>query len=76
MFPNLLFVFLNSLIFIDKISDLSRLSSRCVKLIELDISDSLAITASSLDKILEKNQELKVLSMNRCYNIDQPRLLK
>jgi len=76
MFPNLLFVFLNSLIFIDKISDLSRLSSRCVKLIELDISDSLAITASSLDKILEKNQELKVLSMNRCYNIDHPRLLK
>jgi len=55
--------------------DLSRLSSRCMKLIELDISDSLAITASSLDKILEKNQDLKVLSMNRCYNIDHPRLL-
>lgn len=47
-----------------------------MKLIELDISDSLAITASSLDKILEKNHELKVLSMNRCYNIDSPRLLK
>ncbi|XP_060876477.1 S-phase kinase-associated protein 2-like isoform X2 [Metopolophium dirhodum] len=55
--------------------DLSRLSSRCTKLIELDISDSLAITASSVDKILEKNHELKVLSINRCYNIDTPRLL-
>lgn len=55
--------------------DLSRLSSRCVKLIELDISDSLAITASSLDKVLETNHELTVLSINRCYNIDQPRLL-
>lgn len=55
--------------------DLTRLSSRCMKLIELDISDSLAITASSLDKILENNHELKVLSMNRCYNIDTPRLL-
>jgi len=67
---------LNSLIYIEKISDLSRLSSRCVKLIELDISDSLAITASSLDKVLETNHELNVLSINRCYNIDQPKLLK
>jgi len=67
---------LNSLIYIEKISDLSRLSSRCVKLIELDISDSLAITASGLDKVLETNHELTVLSINRCYNIDQPRLLK
>ncbi|XP_025192919.1 S-phase kinase-associated protein 2 [Melanaphis sacchari] len=55
--------------------DLSRLSGRCVKLIELDISDSLAVTASSLDKILEENHQLKVLSMNRCYNIEHPRLL-
>lgn len=55
--------------------DLSRLSTRCTKLIELDISDSLAITASSVDKILENNHELKVLSINRCYNIDNPRLL-
>jgi len=47
-----------------------------MKLIELDISDSLAVTESSLDKILEKNHELKVLSMNRCYNIDTPRLFK
>lgn len=64
------------LIYIENISDLSRLSSRCTKLIELDISDSLAITASSLYKILENNHELKVLSINRCYNIDIPRLLK
>ncbi|CAI6345827.1 unnamed protein product [Macrosiphum euphorbiae] len=55
--------------------DLSMLSSRCTKLLELDISDSLAITAKSLDKILEKNHNLKVLSINRCYNIDTPRLL-
>lgn len=67
---------MNSLIYIEKISDLSSLSTRCVKLIELDISDSLAITASSLDEVLETNHELRVLSINRCYNIDRPRLLK
>lgn len=55
--------------------DLSKLSSRCMKLIELDISDSMLITTSSLDKILQKNHELKVLSINRCYHINISRLL-
>lgn len=43
--------------------------SCCQQLIELDISDSLAITAKSLDYILHNQPNLRVLSMSRCYSV-------
>ncbi|XP_025406175.1 S-phase kinase-associated protein 2 [Sipha flava] len=49
--------------------DLISLVSCCPHLIELDISDSLSITATSLDYILNNQSNLKVLSMSRCYNV-------
>ncbi|VVC27076.1 Hypothetical protein CINCED_3A000908 [Cinara cedri] len=49
--------------------DLISLTRRCPQLIELDISDNLAITSDSLDCILQNQPNLKVLSMSRCYNI-------
>lgn len=42
---------------------------RCPQLIELDVSDSLAITSDSLDFILNNQLSLKVLSISRCYNV-------
>lgn len=41
----------------------------CPQLIELDISDNLAITSSSVDFILNKQSNLQILSMSRCYNV-------
>lgn len=49
--------------------DLISLVYRCPQLIELDISDSLAITSDSLDFILHNQPSINVLSLSRCYNI-------
>ncbi|XP_050435636.1 S-phase kinase-associated protein 2 [Adelges cooleyi] len=61
-------------------NDLISLVCRCPQLIELDISDSLAITQESVDFILNNQPLLKVLSMSRCYNVGigflQPRMLR
>lgn len=45
------------------------MNRRCPQLIDLDISDNLAITSNSLDFILLNQSNLKVLSMSRCYNV-------
>ncbi|XP_050537062.1 S-phase kinase-associated protein 2 isoform X2 [Daktulosphaira vitifoliae] len=50
-------------------NDLITLVNRCSRLVELDISDSLAITPDSVDFILNNLPNLKILSMSRCFNV-------
>ncbi|XP_060859790.1 S-phase kinase-associated protein 2-like [Metopolophium dirhodum] len=75
MIPNIKCLNISGFMYQMEDFDLSTMSSRCTKLIELDISDNRDITASSLDKILEKNHKLEVLTMHRCINIVAPSLL-
>lgn len=69
-FVQMLWVIFQSVFWIiGNISDLISMVCRCPHLIELDISDNLAITSNSLDFVLNNQLSLKVLSMSRCYNI-------
>lgn len=59
------FVIINYLFLLDVLA----LCQRCPKLVELDISDSTAVTSISVNHIHENLKRLEYLAMARCYNV-------